>query len=85
MSELFESSSRLPLAAVPLIRWGESTGRLAEALDAAGEMYEGRVELRAQLLKTILPPLVIVLIGIAILAVLTGLLLPLISMIQGLS
>jgi type II secretory pathway component PulF len=85
LSELVDVDGGLPPLMAPLVRWGERTDRLAEALATISDLYAGRVELRARLLRAILPPLTIILVGIVIVAVLAGLILPLISMIQGLS
>jgi type II secretory pathway component PulF len=75
----------MPPLVTPLVRWGEGTGRLAEALLTASDMYAGRVELRAEMLRAILPPLLMIFVGVAIAGVLAGLAQPLVSMIEGLS
>jgi type II secretory pathway component PulF len=85
LSELVDADGGLPPLLTPIVRWGERTDRLGEALATISELYAGRVELRARLLRAILPPLTIILVGIAIVGVLAGLVLPLISMIQGLT
>ena len=62
--------------------------RVASALElarAACEMFEGRVMLRSQLLKSILPPVAFVMIAIAVGLIVTGLFLPLFALIQGLT
>jgi general secretion pathway protein F len=76
LSELLETTGRTPALLAPLVRWGEDTGRLAEALFTASDMYAGRVELRADMLRAILPPLIIIFVGIAVVAVLWLLILP---------
>jgi general secretion pathway protein F len=76
LSELLETTGRTPALLAPLVRWGEDTGRLAEALFTASDMYAGRVELRADMLRAILPPLIVIFVGIAVVAVLWLLILP---------
>jgi type II secretory pathway component PulF len=85
LSDSLEVEGRMPPLVTPLVRWGEGTGRLAEALLTASDMYAGRVELRAEMLRAILPPLLMIFVGVAIAGVLAGLAQPLVSMIEGLS
>ncbi len=85
LSQLMNSTYRLPASLVPLVRWGEQTGQLPEAFELAGKMYEGRARLRAELLAALLPPLVFVVVATAIPLFLIGLYAPVIAMIQGLS
>ncbi|MCE9526655.1 MAG: type II secretion system F family protein [Planctomycetales bacterium] len=54
----------VPLA--PLVRLGEQHGNLAEALDAAAEMYAGRAEVQANLLRVVVPPLLVLAIAIGV-------------------
>jgi type II secretory pathway component PulF len=85
LSELIDATYRLPATLVPLVRWGERTGRLAEAFDVAGQIYEGRSRMRADLLAALLPPLVFVAVATVIPLFLVGLYMPMVGMIQGLS
>jgi type II secretory pathway component PulF len=84
-SELLESTPRVPASMVPLIRWGETTGELAEALRVSCEMFLQRVRTRSVLLRSVSPPLVFILVGLAIGFMVIALFMPLISLIQGLS
>lgn len=84
LAELLESTYRLPATLAPIVRWGERTGELAQAFRLASEMYEGRVRLRCELVKSIVPPLVFVFVATLTCVFLVGLYLPLINMIQGL-
>jgi type II secretory pathway component PulF len=54
----------MPATLLPFVRWGEEHSALPESLDTAAEMFERRIELRAALMRTVLPP--IVFIGIAL-------------------
>jgi type II secretory pathway component PulF len=85
LSDLIDSTYRLPATLVPLVRWGERAGQLPEAFVLAGKMYEGRSRLRADLLATMLPPLAFLIIATLIPLFILGLYAPMISMIQGLS
>ena len=85
LSELIASSGRLPLSLGPIVRWGEQSGQLDEAFRVACEAFEGRLQMRAALVCSILPPLLFVLVGAVAAIVIIGLFLPMVSMIQGLS
>ena len=85
LSERMAATPRVPASLVPIVRWGERTGQLPEALRVAAEMFEGRLQMRAELVRTILPPLVFVAVAGGVLFLLASLFLPMISLIQGLS
>jgi len=85
LSELMSATPRVPASLVPIVRWGERAGQLPEAFRVAAEMFEGRLQMRAELVRTILPPLVFVAVACSVLMLLAGLFLPMISMIQSLS
>ncbi len=76
LSEAMAETQRLPETLVPLVRWGERHGALGEALETAREMCERRVEMRAAMLRSMLPPLVFVLVGSVAWFMITGLLMP---------
>jgi type II secretory pathway component PulF len=75
-------TARLPASMIPVVRWGETTDNLPDALQAASEMFDGRVRLRALWLTTVLPPLTFILVGVLILIVVGCLFLPLLSLIR---
>jgi type II secretory pathway component PulF len=75
----------LPLSIVPLVRWGERHGELAEGLRAAAQMIEGRMNVRTDVLLQVIPPVLLIFVGAMALSMTVGLFLPLISLIQGLS
>jgi type II secretory pathway component PulF len=85
LSQLVAETRRVPASLVPLLRWGEQTGALADALAAGRAMFESRVTARAWLLRSILPPSLCVLIGAAFLLLVMALFLPMISLLQALS
>ena len=76
---------RFPAGLGPLLAWGERTGSLPDALDIAATAYEDRVRLQVELLKSVLPPIVFILVaGLASLG-LTAMFLPLVKLISSLS
>lgn len=85
LSQLAAVTRRLPSSLVPLLRWGEQTGVLADALAAGRAMFESRLRTRAWLLQSILPPIVFAVVGSCFLFVVGALFLPLVSLIQALS
>jgi len=78
-------TSALPATLVPLVRWGEKTGDLPEALRGASDLFLDRIQLRAILLRSIAPPLVFIVVLAAVGFMIVSLFIPLISLIQGLS
>jgi type II secretory pathway component PulF len=85
LAMLIAMSGRLPSSLAPLVRWGSNTGRLDEAFLAAAEMLEGRVRMRAAMLRGVLPPIVFLAAASLALALLVGFFLPMISLIDNLS
>jgi type IV pilus assembly protein PilC len=75
----------LPLSIVPLVRWGERYGELAEGLRSAAQMIEGRMTLRTDVLMQVIPPILLIMVGGMVAAMMVGLFLPLFSILQGLS
>lgn len=78
-------SAALPATLAPLVRWGEKSGDLPDALRSASDLFRDRIQLRAMLLRSIAPPLVFVVIAAGVGYTILSLFLPLISLIQGLS
>ena len=78
-------SRALPLSIVPLVRWGEKGGMLGDALRTAAEMLEGRLRSGSQVLVTVLPPLVFIGVVAMVASIVGNLMLPMISLIQGLT
>jgi type II secretory pathway component PulF len=84
LADLVETSGCLPASAVPLLRWGERTNSLPEALRALSEMFAERVRTRSDWLRSISPPFVYLFIGLSAAAIIISLFAPLVSLIQGL-
>jgi type II secretory pathway component PulF len=85
LAMLIAMSGRLPSSLAPLVRWGTTTGRLDEAFLAAAEMLEGRVRMRAAMLRGVLPPFVFLAAASLALALFVGFFFPMVSLIQNLA
>ena len=85
VAEMLSNRPDFPSGIVPLIQWGERHGLLAEAFAAGREVLERRTRLRAELLRTVIPPLLLLAIGCCVSTILFGLFMPILSLIQGLS
>lgn len=69
----------------PVLRWGEQAPALAEAFRGTAEMCEGRLRFHGFFLDSVLLPMMLVVVMFFVGFFATGLLLPLISLIQHLS
>jgi type II secretory pathway component PulF len=85
LSDAVAEDGRLPQSIVPLLRWGEQTRSLAEACDVARESFERRALLRSAWIRAVLPPAVFVIVGVIVLGVVWGLMMPLMQSIDKLS
>lgn len=85
LAESMEGTRRLPASIAPLVAASKNLRELPESLLLISEMLEGRVRQRAQLIRTLLPPLLFVVIGVSAFLVVFGLYTPLVTLIQNLS
>ena len=85
LSQMLFTTPQLPAALVPMVEWGEKMGNLPESFRVGQEMLSKRARMRALLLQSILPPILFICIGCAILFVVMGLFMPLIDLISKLS
>jgi type IV pilus assembly protein PilC len=85
LADLLAAAPRLPASLVPLVRWGEKTHTLGDALRSAADLFLERIRLRSMLLRSISPPLVFILVAAVVGFVVMSLFLPLLSLIQGLA
>ena len=69
----------------PNAEWGEQATALPEALRTAAEMFEGRVETQLTLLRMLAPPLTFLLVLWGLLFLVSGALLPMVSLIEKLT
>ena len=84
-SDALTQNSRVPASLVPVIRWGERVGLLSEALSTTRELLQRRVRIRALMLRSVIPPILFVLIVCQVAAMVIALFLPLFGLLQGLS
>jgi general secretion pathway protein F len=84
LATLVVVTPRLPTSMAPLLRWGLNAARLDEAFLCCAEMFEGRVRMRAALLRSVLPPFVFLMAATLALALIVGYVGPLIALIQNL-
>jgi type II secretory pathway component PulF len=75
----------LPLSIVPLVRWGEQTGSLADGLRSAAEMLEGRLRLKSLLLIQIFPPLIFILVAALVLSFISVVAGTMLTLLRGLA
>ncbi len=85
LSEAIAITSPLPDTLGPVVQWGESRSALPEALQAASEMYEGRVRMQLAFVRLFLPPGVLIFAGGVILFSLLAIFLPMFTILQSLT
>lgn len=76
MSGSFSRSSFIPLMVVQMIGVGEETGRVDTMLSKAADFYSKEVERTTNNLVVLIEPLVIIALGIGVLILVAGILLP---------
>ncbi len=79
--ESFGGEWALPLSLRPLLAWGQRLPAMAQAFRAAAEMFEARTRVYATLLESVMPPVILLLIGAMAAGLILALFLPLISLI----
>jgi type II secretory pathway component PulF len=85
VSQAISAEPQFPRSLVPLLRWGEQAGMLAEAFAAGHDMFVERARNRALLLQTVLPPVLFIAIACIVLFVVGALFSPIGSLIHSLS
>ena len=85
LSASLAQDRQVPQFMVPIVRVGEEQNELSGALQVIGELFEGFMRVRSQLISSVAPPLMLLLIGGAAIALPFCLLLPLVSLITNLS
>lgn len=85
MADILSTTSQFPMSLVPLIRWGEQKGTVAESMRIGQQALERRLLIRAQLVQSVIPPTVFILLGCVISFVVAASFMPLISLISVLS
>lgn len=86
LAEVLRSGGLVPEWVSWMAGLGERRGTLGQTLHHVAEMYRRQVEIRAALLRSILPPfLIIVTAGIFVVFFVLAMMLPLIKLLEGLS
>jgi type II secretory pathway component PulF len=85
LDQCMASRSVFPATLSWLIQWGRQTSALADALRAAGEMFEGRAHSQRTLLEAILLPVVFLVFVTAAGVFVIAMFLPMLSLIQKLT
>ena len=75
----------MPQTLALVVRWGERLSAQAEALRAASELFRGRMEMRADLLTAVIPPLAFLAVVIVSLWMLSAMFGPFIRLISSLT
>jgi type IV pilus assembly protein PilC len=70
------SSQEFPVIVAQMTQIGESTGQLQEILAKLANFYEKEVDANLKVLTTLLEPVVMLLLGIAVATIVAGILLP---------
>lgn len=65
-----------PLLALRMIRIGESTGSLSLILNEIAEYYEGEIDVRLQILSTLIEPVLMIIMGIMVGGIIIAMYLP---------
>jgi general secretion pathway protein F len=82
LSRALEQSRRLPPITISLIASGEAAGNLAEMLENAAEEQETEIEAQTEILLSLFEPLLILVMGGAVLLIVLAMLLPIFEMNQ---
>ncbi len=85
LANSMQATSQVPPSVIPLLRAGEQTGDLPASLTVVYELLEGRVLLRSRLLMIVLPPVLFLVVAVVAIALVFGLLAPMVSLITNLS
>jgi type II secretory pathway component PulF len=75
----------LPDTLGPVAQWGEARSALPDALEAAAEMYEGRVQMQLAFVRLFLPPCVFLFAGGVIVLSLLAIFAPMFILLESLS
>ena len=62
LADVWLTSMDIPVSILPLIRWGEQSGNLGEALASAEELLKDRLVMRRELIRKIGPPIITTLV-----------------------
>jgi type II secretory pathway component PulF len=85
LAAAMERNSAFPPTLAPLVRWGETHLALPEALQAAAEMLEGRVQIQLEFVRTFLPPMMFLVVASAIFFSLLAAFYPMFRLVEALA
>jgi type II secretory pathway component PulF len=85
LSQSLAQSIHFDRSLVALVAWGEEHGLLPDALRIAANVYDDRIDQQASLVRRLLPAVTMVVVAAAVLMVVVSLMIPLVSLIEGLS
>lgn len=80
LSGVFEEASFVPSMATQMVKVGESTGSLEDMLYKLSKIFEDEVEQTSQRLKTIMEPLIIVVICVIVGFIVAAIMIPMFTM-----
>ena len=76
MADVFEKENQMPKIVTQMVRIGEQTGSLGEILGKLADFYDKEVERTLNTLTTLLEPIIMLLLGMAVAVMVAGILLP---------
>lgn len=72
-----------PAIVAQMVQIGESTGKLQDILDKLARFYEKEVEAMLKVLTTLIEPIIMMMLGLAVATMVAGILLPIYNLAQG--
>ncbi len=85
LSQMMHITRQMPASIIPLIEWGEKSGTLSDSFRVGQAMLEKRTKMRALLLQSVIPPLLFLGVGSAVLFLVAANFAPMINLISALS
>jgi type II secretory pathway component PulF len=85
LGDCLNQSIHFDRSLVALIIWGERYGLLPDALRVATSVFDDQIEQYTTLLRRLLPPVALVAVAALIFFIIVGLMVPLVTLIEGLS
>ena len=76
IAKVFASSPEIPRIVTQMVRVGEQTGSLDEILNKLADFYDKEVERTLSILTTLIEPIVMILLGLAVAVMVAGIILP---------
>jgi type IV pilus assembly protein PilC len=83
IAQSISDRSEFPPIVSQMVQIGESTGKLTEILDKLARFYEKEVEAILKTLTTLIEPIIMMLLGLAVAVMVAGILLPIYNLASG--